>query len=208
MEIKNIIFDFGGVLLNLDYKRSYDALSEVMGVELQHDDIPEELLPIFIDFETGAINDETFIWRLQKASKGYPQAREVIDAWNAMLLGWNHERLDMLLDLQKHYEVFLLSNTNSIHLDWVYKDLEKNHGVHAFDKKYFDKTYYSHQIGLRKPDIDIYKYVLSDAGILARETIFIDDNQENVAAASSVGIKAIHHDPDQEIMNKIDEYIQ
>lgn len=206
--MKNIIFDFGGVLLDLDYQKTYDRLSEVMGISLSEGKVPEGLIHVFEKFEKGQIHEENFIWALQNHAEGFPQARQIIDAWNAMLIGWNPKRLEMLLDLQKTYEVFLLSNTNALHMDWVYKDLLANHQVHHFDKKYFDMTFYSHKMGMRKPDDEIYLQVLKEADLNASETLFIDDKKENIEGAKRVGIVGQLHDPSTEIVDVIQDYLK
>lgn len=205
--IKNIIFDFGGVLLDIDYEATYRSMSELLQVDLSHGKMPESIRKILHDFETGSITEEVFLWRLQKSAPAPPQPRKLIDSWNAMLGPIAEEKLHMLLDLQKSYEVYLLSNTNSIHLDHVYRYLKKEHNIHHFDTKYFDKTYYSHLIGLRKPDHEIYRYVIKDLNLTPGASLFIDDLNENVEAARQVGLKAVHHDPKTNIAAHIADYL-
>jgi putative hydrolase of the HAD superfamily len=194
--IKNIVFDFGGVLLNIDYKLTYEAIESLLGITVR----PERILPyhagLLSDYETGKMNTETFIWNLQHISNNKSiQGRDIIKAWNAMLLGWDAANFDLLLQLRKRYSVFLLSNTNELHMDWVYRDLLINHGITDFESRYFDKTYYSHQIHFKKPDPEIYKYVTDVAGINPDETLFMDDIESNVAAAKDAGWKTYHHTP-------------
>jgi len=207
--IKNIIFDFGGVLLDLDYNKTYAELSKVMGLEIDAENIPAHIFKILLGYEKGEINTETFLWNLQKESqKLTPQPDKLIKAWNAMLLGWNSERFQFLVELRKKYNVYLLSNTNDLHLEWVKKDLKKTHKIKDFDTKYFDKTYYSHLMRARKPEPNIYNMVLEDAEILAEESLFIDDNAENVEGAKRVGIHAVIHDPKNEIIDQLPIYLK
>ena len=142
--IKNIIFDFGGVLLNLDPELTFSELSEVTGIKMTGTDIPAHIFKVMLGYEKGEINSETFLWHLQKEStKLTPQPDKLIKAWNAMLLGWNSERFQFLTNLRRDYKVFLLSNTNELHLEWVLRDLKKNHKIIDFDTQFFDKTFYS-----------------------------------------------------------------
>lgn len=206
--IKNVIFDFGGVLLDLDYNRTYAEMSDVMGVEINSDTIPAHIFKIMLGYEKGEINTETFLWNLQKeSSKLTPQPDKLIKAWNAMLIGWNPKRFDFLIELKKKYNVFLLSNTNDLHLEWVMKDLKKNHNITDFDTKYFHKTFYSHLMRMRKPELQIYHQVLEEAEIKGEESLFIDDNEENVLKAREAGLHAAHHNPKNEIMEMLDSYL-
>ena len=122
-------------------------------------------------------------------------------------MGWNPDRFKFLEELRKKYKVFILSNTNDLHLDWVMKDLKKNYKIKDFDTRFFDKTFYSHLMRMRKPEEKIYREVLKEAGIKASETLFIDDNKDNVMKAKKVGIKAVVHDPKNEIIDSLDNYL-
>jgi len=206
--IKNIVFDFGGVLLNLDYDRTFSALSEVMGIEMTKDSIPAHIYKIMLGYEKGEINTETFLWNLQKeSSKLTPHADKLINAWNAMLLGWNPARFKFLLDLREDYKVYLLSNTNALHLEWVSRDLKKNHAITDFDNQYFDKTFYSHNMRKRKPEQGIYDTVTKALNLDPQHTLFIDDLAENVAAARATGWHSVRHDPKDEIIDTLQSYI-
>lgn len=207
--IKNIIFDFGGVLLDLDYKLTFEALSDVMGVPMTYEDIPADIFKVLLGYEKGEINTETFLWNLQKVStKLTPQPDKLIKAWNAMLLGWNSDRFEFLEKLSKSYRIFLLSNTNELHLEWVRRDLKNNHIIEDFDTRFFDKTFYSHEMKMRKPEIGIYNQVILESEIEPSESLFIDDNQDNVDAAIKAGLNAICHDPTTEIMKQLPNYLQ
>lgn len=206
--IKNIVFDFGGVLLDLHYERTFEALSDLMGVALDRQDIPEELATAFTKYEKGLLQTETFMWNIQKhAAKQITEPHKIIKAWNAMLLGWNADRLPWLLRLKEQYRTFILSNTNELHIQWVRKDLKAKHGLEDFESTYFEHVYYSHDMGMRKPDAVIYEAVLAERNLVAGETLFIDDTYENVLAAQSVGIRAIHHDPSLEIIDQLPKYL-
>jgi len=207
-EIKNIIFDFGGVLLDLDYQRTFDELGKLMDMDLSLHGMPADMQEIYLRYERGEMKSETFMWNIQKlANRQITQPHKIIRAWDAMLLGWNPARLPWLLDLRKQYNTYLLSNTNDLHIQWVRKDLQQQHGITDFECTYFDNVYYSHEVGMQKPDPAIYQLVLEDNGLLPEETLFVDDNTANIAAAKELGIKAVEHDPDSEIMEQLDAYI-
>jgi len=207
--IKNIIFDFGGVLLNLDPESTFLELSEVLGIQMTEEHIPAHIFKVMLGYEKGEINTETFLWHLQKeATTLTPQPDKLIKAWNAMLLGWNPDRFAFLTELSKNYKVFLLSNTNELHIEWVIRDLKKTHKITDFETRFFDRTFYSHNMKMRKPEEIIYKTVIKETGIVASETLFIDDNKNNVSAAISAGWKAIYHDPKTEIIDQLPKYLK
>jgi epoxide hydrolase-like predicted phosphatase len=198
--IRNIIFDFGGVLLDIDYQLTYHAMSELLGVPDLTSGIPQEIRDVLFRFEKGQIGAESFIWYLQRLSKGeIPQGEDVIRAWNAMLIGWDVSKFRLLEELKARYNLFLLSNTNSIHINWVHRDLRLNHGITDFENRFFNKVYYSHEAGMRKPDAEIYHFVTKDSDILPEETLFIDDLPENIKAAQEAGWKVYNHNPNENL---------
>jgi len=205
--VKNIIFDFGNVFFDLDYSLTEQGLSEVLGWTFRFD-MKHGMERTLQQYETGKINTETFIWRIQKKSKHNPQGREVINAWNAMLLKITKERIDFLLQLRKSYKVYLLSNINELHAKYEDNYIKKKLGFNRFKEDCFDKVYYSHLIHLRKPNKNIYRYVIKDAKITPHETLFIDDRLENVEAAKSCGLHVVLHDPKYEITKKFKSYIK
>ncbi|MFZ4543977.1 MAG: HAD family hydrolase [Saprospiraceae bacterium] len=201
--IKNIIFDLGNVIIDLDLDQTEVELKKIFGEDLSQKLTNAGLDRIFIDYEMGLLGESDFLEKLQSIDSTAISKRRIIDAWNAMLLGTPYARLEMLKQLKNHFRVFLLSNTNATHLDWVYDDLDKTHGVSDFEKQFFHNAYYSHLLKLRKPNLDIFEYVLQDAGIKASETLFIDDNADNIDAAAKVGIQTIHHRIGDEVIQVI-----
>ncbi|MBK8625930.1 MAG: HAD family phosphatase [Saprospiraceae bacterium] len=200
--IENIIFDFGGVLLDIDYQRTYDALSTLLKVNFDVVNLPSATQNALADFETGKINVETFIWNLQRlATEDVPIGQDIIKAWNAMLIGWNPAKFEFLLSLRKRYNVYLLSNTNELHLEWVYKDLKHNHGIIDFDQTFFNKTYYSHLLGFKKPDKEIFEWVTQDLQLDISQTIFIDDLAHNIIGAAAIGWQTYQHNPKEDLID-------
>jgi len=204
--IKNIVFDFGGVLLDIDYNKTYVALENLMGIGFDPNTLSPNSLKVLHDFEIGSISVETFLWNLQLIStKEMPQGLDLIKAWNAMLIGWDIEKFDFLSDLKSKYKVYLLSNTNELHLNWVYQDLKTNHNIEDFDTRFFNKTYYSHLIEKRKPNVDIFEFVQNDSQLIPSETLFIDDIKQNIEAAKSLGWHTYHHNPKENLIAIFEE---
>lgn len=186
--IKNIIFDLGGVLLDIDYNKTISAFKD-LGIE-NFEEMFSQLHSnaLFEKLETGHISEEYFYKTIKKVIPG-PVSNEILDkAWNAMILGFPKEKLEFLTGISDRYKIFLLSNTNSIHLKYFRKIFTKDTGKLTLDS-YFSKTWYSHLIGLRKPYKEIYEFVLHDAHLIAEETLFIDDTAANIDTALQSGLK-------------------
>lgn len=186
--IKNIIFDFGGVIINIDPKRTISALKQL---KLYH---PEKLFSdlsttqLLNKFELGLISDSEFIMYIKQNCAHETQTHQIIQAWNAMLLDIPRQRINLLKNLSKHYNIFLLSNTNHLHYTHFVVDFEKATGGITFNH-FFRKAYFSFEIKMRKPSIEIYKHVLNDQGLVPSETLFIDDSIENIDTAKMLNIK-------------------
>lgn len=201
--LKNLVFDFGNVLLTIDEQATYRAVDALLDPAKCGDLFTQVLHP----FEKGLISEEAFFHRLQRRSKQILQFELYYKAWNAMFGEMPERRLKMLSELKSKYRLFLLSNTNITHIRFVHRLLEKQNGITDFEKRYFDKAYYSHEIRIRKPEAEIYQFVINDSACLASETLFIDDRLENVVAAQQQGWKAQQHDPSLEITEVIESYI-
>jgi len=207
--IKNIIFDLGAVLLNLDMNRTVLAFKALFESPQAHDLALAKLheAAFFERFETNEIEADEFVETLSLALDRQIGRPEIEKAWSAMLLDLPAYRIEMLRELrEKGYQLYLLSNINSIHLRDVYKIVSEEHGDLDFDAL-FDKPYYSHLIGRRKPDTETFQFVLQDAGIIASETLFIDDNLDNVQAAATIGIQVVHHEPNSDIRTFLNNYL-
>jgi glucose-1-phosphatase len=192
-EIKNIVFDLGGVIINIDPSRTVAAFSEITGKGL--DEISEriKIFNLYYRYEVGELDDDGFR-NLIRDFIGAPIEHKLIDtAWNALLLDIPVERIKIIRSLKEKYRLFLLSNTNSIHFKEVENILSSTTGDSFYNL--FEKVYLSYEIGMCKPDKEIYQYVLKDTNLNPQETLFIDDNLKNVEAASELGIKTVHLEP-------------
>ena len=205
-KVKNIIFDFGNVLLNLDMKATENQLVALLGGHYKFFEEKNAYPTFFEDYEVGKMNEEAFLTGLQKMAAENPSQTDLKAAWNAMLLDLPAARLEMLLRLKEKYRVFLLSNTNKTHIDYVMKYLETEYGITDWDTRYFEKVYYSHLVKMRKPNTDIYNFVLEDAGINAEETLFIDDNPANIKTAAALGWQIILHNDGRDITTVMQIY--
>lgn len=198
-QIKNIIFDLGGVLLNLDFQKTETAFTE-MGVKSF-----KELYALghaasfFKEYEVGKINDDEFISALQNLAGIQAERATVIAGWNAMLRDFPAERIELLVRLKEKYRIFLFSNTNAIHLTAFQKTYSDAFGGNLLDAL-FEKTWYSHDISWRKPDVKAFEYVLQDAQLVPNETLFIDDALINVEGARAAGMQAYHLEPGKTVL--------
>lgn len=191
--IRNLIFDFGNVLFDLDLDKIPQHFSRLLGNQYP---VAMERLHrhrIFELYETGGLNTADFVENLRYAATPPLSEEQVVGAWNAIFVEMPSRRFEMLLQLRKRYKVFLLSNINDLHERWIASYMVRQHSISDFETTYFDGVYYSHLIRLRKPDRLIYEYVLSDAELVPEECIFFDDLEVNVAAARQVGIQGVHH---------------
>lgn len=189
--IKNILFDLGGVLLNIDYEKTSKAFRD-LGVE-NFDEMYSQLTadPMFRDLEMGRISEDIFYDAMKKAAEDDKLSDEQIrEAWCAMLLDFREESLDYLEKLSSKYRLFLLSNTNIIHLQ-AFGELYGNNRQNSRFESLFEKAYYSHQIGYRKPNADIFEFVLRENNLEPAETLFIDDSSPNIETAAALGIQTI-----------------
>ena len=187
--IKNIIFDLGGVILDLNYQATIDAFVEMGIKDFSNLYSQKEQKQIFDDFEIGKINSNQFISSIQSLSQNSISKDEIINAWNAMLIEINPEKLDYLLSLKERFRIFLLSNTNEIHISKFEGVLAKKNELKKF-YDCFEKVHYSSRLSLRKPNVDCFKTVLNINNLNASETIFIDDSIQHIEGALKCGIKA------------------
>ena len=202
---KNILLDLGAVLLNIDVSKLQPAFESLGVKDFNHLQQQLTATNLFDNLETGKTTPDAFCETIRAASKLPLKDADIISAWNALLLDFRADTMHFLIQLSKHYKLFLLSNTNAIHLEQFYKQLQNQLGKSSLDF-YFDKLYYSHLVGLRKPDAAIYDFVLKDAGINASETLFIDDLESNISAAAALGFQT-HQLKDHERVEKLPYFL-
>ncbi|GAA4465398.1 HAD family phosphatase [Nemorincola caseinilytica] len=189
--IRHIIFDLGGVLLNLDYSLTEKAFIQAGIADFGERYSQLQQTDIFDRLETGRMGREEFIATMQQVAATPITEQQVLGAWNAMLLDFPLRRLQILQQLRGHYDLFLLSNTNEIHEEVFNNTLMRDHGIPNIGV-FFDKVYMSHRVGLRKPMPEIFRRVLEDNDLKAEHTLFIDDSPQHIATAKQVGIQTIY----------------
>jgi len=191
-DTKNLIFDFGGVIIDIDYHHTLDGFRKLGFVNVEEAFNQLSQKPLFDLFETGKISAEKFFTSLKSFFPGIkPNTVDLMHAWNAMLGEFPEENNRLLHKLKKSYRTFMLSNTNETHINYYYKKLKRWYNIETMGG-FFEKVYFSYQVGLRKPDEEVFHYVLRDSGLRADETLFIDDSPQHVEGAIKAGLKAYH----------------
>lgn len=187
--INTIIFDFGDIFINLNKQATVDGLKK-LGLSKWNEDLSH----LNLKFEKGEISEEDFLLGIQKH---IPNAaiEEIAAAWNSILLDFPLYRLEFLQKLTK-YRLFLLSNTDSIHI----ATFERETGISFYSDFYqcFEKVYFSFEMGMRKPDAEIFNYLLQKHGLIAKHTLFVDDKKENTDAALALGFQVWNLEVGQE----------
>lgn len=197
-----LIFDLGGVLINLDYAAPVAAFAALSAGAEPLGFTQRAQTPLFDAIETGLLDDAGFRAALRQA---YTIANvtpdDAIDAaWNSILLDFPAPRLELLRALRAGgYELYLLSNTNALHRAAFDAILRRDHHLPDGLLGFFDHVYFSHEIGLRKPDAAVFRHVIADRGLDPARTLFIDDSPQHVAAARTMGLDALWLRPGQEI---------
>ena len=205
--IKNIVFDLGDVIINIDVPRAAQSFATLSGRETTEVIRLFEEGKVFRQFETGQLDAPGFRSHVRQLLDNSDwEDAEIDTAWNSLLLDLPADRVELLKQLGKKYRLFLLSNTSSIHIEALNKILHQASGVSNLDDL-FEKIFLSYEMGIMKPHPDIYQRVLEEAGIRAEETLFLDDNADNIRAASALGIQTIHVQKPLTILDYLNDYV-
>jgi len=188
--IKNIIFDWGGVITNLCYERCRKAFLNLSVKNFSKTYIELLKNSVFLEFELGKINDNQFRDFIRSNSIYHLTDEEIDTAWYQMLDETPPERIELLKKLKQKFNIVLMSNTNKIHVEKYSKYLKETYGLNGFED-IFHKVYYSHIIGMRKPDIKFFNLILKENNFLPEETLFVDDIFQNIESAKAIGIHSI-----------------
>ena len=188
INIKNIIFDLGKVLLNLDFEASIKAFQKLGLNKNVLDNQQAYSDPVFYELEVGKVSPKEFCSRVRKVLNN-PDVTDlqIEDAWYAMILDIPASRVKVVQELSKNYNVYLFSNTNQIHIERLHRKFKTEHGIDF--PSLFVKDYYSHEIHERKPDLSSYQKVIELSGIKPEESIFIDDLEKNIIGAQQSGLQ-------------------
>ena len=187
--VKAIIFDLGAVILNINYQNTIDEFKK-LGVKNPNSFYSKKTQThLFNQIETGKISQKGFLLKIQKETSD-ASIQQVKNAWNAMLLDLPEERIKLLKSLNQNYAIFLLSNTNALHICEFKKKLGNKEYTEFYNL--FDKVYYSHKIGFRKPQAEAFTIILNQNKLAAHEVLFIDDSPQHIEGAKKLGIQAYH----------------
>lgn len=189
-KIKNVVLDLGGVLVDIDPQKTLDAMMKLIDPETSLKLDWAELNNVVHAMEVGKWSQKEFIINMKKVCKPNVSEVEIIDAWCVMLLNFPSLRVDMVRLLSDRYRVFLLSNTNEIHVNSFEQQFESRYGFPM--QNLFEKVFYSNEIGYRKPDAEAFLHVLNQAGLNSSETVMVDDRLDNCQGAEAVGMSYIN----------------
>ena len=190
-KIDALLFDLGGVLIDVDYHKTIDAFAQ-LGVQN-----PSDLYnqfgqnQLFDQYEKGEVSSNFFLEQLKTLTKIDTIESDIVIAWNAMIGDFPTEKLDFIAELSQHNPCFLLSNTNEIHLKKAIENLQKTAFKNIDDL--FIKCYYSHIIGKRKPEVETFKWVVDQMGMEANKVLFIDDSPQHIEGAKKAGLQVIYY---------------
>jgi len=199
-DVTSIIFDLGGVIIDIDTSRSFHKLSSFYTGDKQGEALLSENVDLFLNFEKGLISSEDFRSGIRALTENPGLSDSEIDAaWNEMLLHIPAERFRVLENIRDRYQLFVLSNTNAIHVPAFNKIVENTSGKPDI-AHFFDKVYFSHEMQKRKPESEIYRQLLDENQLTPQQTLFIDDRRENIEAASSLGMQVFHVTPKMDIV--------
>jgi len=187
--IKNIIFDYGNVIFNIDFEKTQHSFTELGIKNVERFFAHSGHDPIFNEFEMGNISSAEFRDGIRRITERPDLSDEQIDhAWNTLLIGVPPINHEILLKAKKKYRTFLLSNINEIHLDYILKYLKTEYNINSNDV-FFEKVYYSHLVRLRKPNRDIFEFVCKDSKLIPEETLYIDDSPQHLQTGGEIGFK-------------------
>lgn len=183
---KNIIFDLGGVIIHLNYQLTIDAFLELGVKDLNFTYSQAQQTSLFDDYEIGKISTQQFINTIKNYVPAHVTPNQIVHAWNAMILDFPIENVEFLEAISEHKNIYLLSNTNDIHLQRVAQKLSLK--TKKSLSSFFIKAYYSQELKRRKPHQETFQVVCKDAGIKTNETLFIDDTEQHLKGAESMGL--------------------
>lgn len=190
MEYKAVIFDLGGVIINIDYGATIEAFGALGHGDFQTVYSQAQQSGLFNDLETGKISGQRFVNELLPFIKAGTSPNKVIAAWNAMIGQVPPARISLLQKVRQKCPIYLLSNTNDIHMQAVLKawNASSEHPMGDF----FDGIYLSHEVGMRKPNVEIFEFVCRENQLNPSDTLFIDDSIQHIAGARLAGLQAFH----------------
>lgn len=198
---KNLVFDLGNVLYDIDFVKMYAAFESLGIPHFENHFTLNKLDQIFYDLEIGLINEDQFCEGFNKLYALDLTHQQIIEGWNALLIGFRKPSIEWVKANNGKYATFLYSNTNQIHYDHFIPQFAQEIGGNFEDL--FKTPYFSHKMGQRKPDPASFQFILDKEGLIAAETLFIDDNEPNVIAAASIGMQVLYLQPGMRVENDL-----
>ena len=203
---KNLIFDLGNVLYDIDFKKMYEGFTSIGIKNIESHFTLNQSHQLFLDLEMGFVNEQAFFDGFRALSNLPLSNDQITIAWNSLLVGFRKSSIEWLKENNETYPTFLYSNTNQIHCDHFIPEFEREVADYPFETL-FQTPYYSHKMGMRKPDPASFIYILEKEGLEAGETLFVDDNEPNILAAASIGMKVLHLKSGMLLENEIQAYL-
>ncbi|MBY0244093.1 MAG: HAD family phosphatase, partial [Sphingobacteriaceae bacterium] len=190
--IKNIIFDYGNVIFEINFNIAQSTLIQLGISDIESFFGHKKQNEIFNIFEVGACTAAQFRDEIRQTTQNFELSDAQIDsAWNSLLIGVpDNDVHKTLLEVKKKYRTFLLSNNNEIHYNWILKHLKEKFNLNGLDS-FFEKTYLSHLMQMRKPNEEIFKFVMRENNLIPEETLFIDDSPQHLEGAKKIGLHTL-----------------
>ncbi len=189
--LKNIIFDYGNVIFEINFERTQNALLQLGITNVEAFFAHKNHNQLFDDFETNTISANEFRAGIRKAADNNDLTdQQIDDAWNSLLIGVSANNHDVLLEMKTKYRTFLLSNNNEIHYNWIIKHINENYNIDNYND-YFEKAYFSHLMNMRKPNVNIFEHVILENNLNPAETLFIDDSPQHIEGAKKAGLHTL-----------------
>lgn len=192
-DIDSVIFDLGGVIVNLDYGLTIRALSKLAGYDISQQFSQQRQADIFSRFEVGGISVPEFRQGLMQLLQFEADDDAIAQAWSALILDFPPERVELVRQLGQRKRIFLLSNINELHLATVNRKFVAAMGTDIGTlADQFERAYYSHLVGDRKPNPGIFQRVIDENQLNPIKTLFLDDTVHNLVGAQRVGLQTMH----------------
>jgi len=201
--IHNLVFDFGGVIYQIDFNRQKKAFSDIgiQGFEKLYSQANQNSL--FCDLETGKLSEHDFREKLAGLIGKSLSTEKIDELWNSILIDYFHGNVSLLQKLKSRYRLFILSNTNSIHYQFYARQFMNKYGYDL--NELFEKSYWSFKIGMRKPNNDIFEKIITENGLTRQNALFIDDTIQNIESAEQCGLTSYHLKKADDLMDLFDE---
>lgn len=205
-KVKNIIFDLGNVLYDIDFTKMYASFKALGIPNFETYFTLNQSNPLFFELEKGQCTTEQFFEGFREITPVFLTNEQIKTAWNSLLIGYRKAAINWILENDRKYQLFLFSNTNQIHFDHFIPEFEREVADVPFES-IFKKAYFSHQLGMRKPDTASFIQIIENESLIAEETLFIDDNEPNIRGAASTGMQTLHLKDEMKMHLCIQEYL-